>query len=1196
MKSRNQQVAYLLKSALRLYEPTMVTKEKALFSSGTIRKFSFISQWYKDLKTSFESLQKKTDRATEALENMRSSLVGANNSDNGVKKILDEQSRDGGHTTGALKGLTEVVAGVPGGAQGTSGALTSLTSEADKASKALGDDGLSAKVGVTKGALEDLRVVVAGKPGDPASGTSAALTSLTTEADKASKALAAITNPKTDDVIEKVLKRLEGLRCEIADDVIKKLIGLLSGICIAGGAAYVGSDEIPEELQEFLEKSVPAMPRRQRIYIEPELFDTTKNIERVGTKRLEQEIALRTTQKSPQRIFALVGEAGSGKSEMALEYAGMQYGKFKSANPDRTRIAQVLHAEDEDILENEYRVFAEKLGINTAGKKVDDICLEISSKLNCYKNWIIILDNVEDYRVVEKYIPKTVTGAVLITSRSHCGLTEAEVEPFNINDRKFAFTDSEAVSLFKKVYGVRSFIPSDEIKISSLSGELFASPLAISRAAELGFSRIGSRVTKFQDMFVNPTTRSINDLLQLTASNKSKMKDHNSAVLELNKLLIGQLSVEQKCLLTLLSFLNPDYSDTIPAIKVEIYDDRKKQYVNKDIGKIVGDHILPLWRQPLSNVEDIKWIKVLKELQMKGFVTGYRGDRAHRSLREAIASVSSGEEIKAAIAAQEVAILQALSPIFASLRMSNYLPDEKARNAAIVPHVLSFVRSVQKIGFADVDLNVRAIAALRNMSTSIIASDPFRAKKYLLQAKKMYEELFDLDFACVFTPEYLLTRIAQRETDNQKQREILDLYAGILYQLGRCHIYIRDPDDSSISKEYFEYAKQIAQRSLGLAGTTALVYNTRKHREQTSIYDENNQSFFEEGSISVMLEDDLMHAVSDEERITKVKDAIDKWKPLIDKESKRSKALDKIESIKQSLVAATKLEDLVSATNMINDFIGSFEFQKPAKLSVTDKTMEQLMKACKLALSNQQYTDPSYRTLVTGYSQQIRFHIKLAKLEKAKRKDHIKNAMDLLKEIAVFFEDKDLRQIVCELRGNPEKSTSLDETEFKSEKSSLRTSVYKDNLHPKLGSDMDKKTLGIRENLRIPEFYNFLGQILLLEERFADAEYIFNLIVRDVEKSCKLDDSNIPAVCIGRIEAALGEDETRDDRDVYEANRSKISFVEKELRASEKVQRLLRRTLTHPEMQEVSSWRSKVILARAVNEVSQVEPFSETRL
>ncbi|KAJ8128914.1 hypothetical protein O1611_g4719 [Lasiodiplodia mahajangana] len=139
------------------------------------------------------------------------------------------------------------------------------------------------------------------------------------------------------------------------------------------------------------------------------------------------------------RIFSLVGMAGVGKSQLALRFAYKHSEKldaiFWIPADEPAKLAQGFV----DIAK-ELRLIEDTTSIsnNVVRRRVLDWLKRTT------QTWLLVLDNVQDMRILQDYWPIGSNGRIIITSRNHAATEQPVtasklIEPFNPEDGAAAF-------------------------------------------------------------------------------------------------------------------------------------------------------------------------------------------------------------------------------------------------------------------------------------------------------------------------------------------------------------------------------------------------------------------------------------------------------------------------------------------------------------------------------------------------------------------------------------------------------------------------------------------------------------------------------------------------------------------------------------------------------------------------------------
>jgi hypothetical protein len=173
---------------------------------------------------------------------------------------------------------------------------------------------------------------------------------------------------------------------------------------------------------------------------------------------------------SGQRLIVLRGDAGTGKSRLALEMA-------KVLAPSEGRVV-VLRANDPDLLLHDILGFLSRDGMYADVGQAMPVAYAFKRLLEDHRTpaVVVVIDNVEDDKVIDQLVPASLRSVVLVTSR----------ESLLSGRRKAATVLVENMEPDEAVEMVRSRIPGVEDNDARLlASALDGRPLAIEHACAL---------------------------------------------------------------------------------------------------------------------------------------------------------------------------------------------------------------------------------------------------------------------------------------------------------------------------------------------------------------------------------------------------------------------------------------------------------------------------------------------------------------------------------------------------------------------------------------------------------------------------------------------------------------------------------------------------------------------------------------
>ncbi|MCC8398508.1 MAG: hypothetical protein LN569_04365 [Rickettsia endosymbiont of Labidopullus appendiculatus] len=164
-------------------------------------------------------------------------------------------------------------------------------------------------------------------------------------------------------------------------------------------------------------------------------------------------------------ITACAGLGGIGKTQLALQY-------INHAKHPYTLKVWFL-AENIDHLYNKYVEFAKLLGHAEVIYTKENIISYVKQWLVENPGWLLVYDNVNNYREIEPFLPKS-GGYVILTTRQRYWPTKFSVLPIDI------MTEEEAIKTIKTL--IQRNIAEEQNAIKELVGVLGYLPLALVQA------------------------------------------------------------------------------------------------------------------------------------------------------------------------------------------------------------------------------------------------------------------------------------------------------------------------------------------------------------------------------------------------------------------------------------------------------------------------------------------------------------------------------------------------------------------------------------------------------------------------------------------------------------------------------------------------------------------------------------------
>ncbi|GEM_PF-2968318 len=198
-----------------------------------------------------------------------------------------------------------------------------------------------------------------------------------------------------------------------------------------------------------------------------------RNLRFVGRQDLLTQLH---TTLTTQRLVALCGLGGVGKTQVAVEYAYRHQQEYLAVLWLSLSSATEVHSR--------FATLAESLGIPVLQQKPEDLVAQVKQWLASHQDWLLLVDNADELDSLKSFmplLPATVTGRVLFTTRQqhpplpirHVAMETLTVEAGAgfIVQQVYEVTEAEVVQ-----HG-------EYLAAQALSQQLGGLPLALTQAA-----------------------------------------------------------------------------------------------------------------------------------------------------------------------------------------------------------------------------------------------------------------------------------------------------------------------------------------------------------------------------------------------------------------------------------------------------------------------------------------------------------------------------------------------------------------------------------------------------------------------------------------------------------------------------------------------------------------------------------------
>ncbi len=257
-------------------------------------------------------------------------------------------------------------------------------------------------------------------------------------------------------------------------------------------------------------------------------------------ERLHQALSEKGTAAIAQRQ-AISGLGGIGKTQTAIEYAKRHHNEYKA-------VLWVVAESRESLISG----FASIAGVlNLPERNIQDQSLTVKAVkrwLDSNFDWLLILDNADNPKLVEEFIPANPKGHILLTSRAQVFDAIGILNPLELEE----LSPEDAINFLLNRTGRNDLEPEEARAVEQLAQELDYLPLALEQAG----AYIKELRSSFKDYITSYHQRGL-ELLekgQMIGEYRKSVRTTWS----LNFQQVEQTSKAAADLLRVSAFLNPD--------------------------------------------------------------------------------------------------------------------------------------------------------------------------------------------------------------------------------------------------------------------------------------------------------------------------------------------------------------------------------------------------------------------------------------------------------------------------------------------------------------------------------------------------------------------------------------------------------------------------------------------------------------
>src|SRR6266487_546589 len=271
---------------------------------------------------------------------------------------------------------------------------------------------------------------------------------------------------------------------------------------------------------------------------------------------------------------ALTGLGGIGKTQIAVEYAYRYHQDYQ--------VVLWAHAESTEALTSSYVTIATLLNLPEHEAQEQEITVQaVKVWLQRHSKWLLILDNADDLSLVPAFLPPSLGGHLLLTTRAYAvGRLASRLEVDTLPPEQGALFLLRRASLMAPDATLEQISPKPRDLAMQVSQELGGLPLALDQAGAY-LEATGTSLAAYQQIYQRHRTA-------LLAQHRAEGADHPEPVASTWSLSFARVEETNPAaadLLRLCAYLAPD------AIPEEILT-RGAEHLGPVLGPVISDDFL----------------------------------------------------------------------------------------------------------------------------------------------------------------------------------------------------------------------------------------------------------------------------------------------------------------------------------------------------------------------------------------------------------------------------------------------------------------------------------------------------------------------------------------------------------------------------------------------------------------------------